>query len=196
MGDELSEYTFGDMSYSGGQPSDGQHSGVGEGQAEQSPKWFRDYMAQAKQQNEQLQAQIQELTAEKRQTEIGNAFEAKGYARAAAALYQGEPDKVDDWLSTHGGALARTGGAMDIPPQQGSRPPGEMRPAQQAPAVAPSAQADLQKMQQMGQGVAVAQANSDDELAAALAATQTPEQFQQVAAAHGWQYNLGNMGFS
>jgi hypothetical protein len=190
----MSEYTFGDMSYSGGQPGEGQDPGYGQGQQqEQSPKWFRDYMAQAKAQNDALQSQIQSLTAEKRQAEIATAFEEKGYARAAAALYQGEPDKVDEWLSAHGAALARNADTQ----QQGTRPPGEMAPPQQsAPVMPPSAQADLQKMQQMGQGGAVMDANSDDDLANALRATTTPEEFQQVAAAHGWQYSLGNMGFA
>lgn len=185
----MSEYTFGDMSYSGGRPDGEQDPGYGQGQEQQSPKWFREYMAQAKAQNDALQSQIQQLTAEKRQAEIASAFEEKGYARAAAALYQGEPDKVDEWLSAHGAALARSG-EPQAPAQQAQSQ------QQPNPALPASAQADLQKMQQMGQGVAVADANSDDDLANALRATTTPEEFQQVAAAHGWQYSLGNMGFS
>lgn len=189
----MSEYTFGDMSYSGGQPSDGQQSGAGAGQ-EQSPKWFRDYMAQAKQQNDTLAAQLQQLTAEKRQSELASAFEAKGFYRSAAALYQGEPDKVDEWLSAHGDALAKRDGTAPQP----IRPPGEMPPAAQpsAPVVPPSLQADMQKMQQQGLPTATAaQSGSDDDLAAALRATNNPEEFQQVAAAHGWQYSTDNMGF-
>lgn len=188
----MSEYTFGDMSYSGGQPTDGQHSGMGEGQEPQAPKWFREYMTQAKQANDSLRAQVESLTAEKRATEIGNAFEAKGYARGAAALYQGEPDKVDEWLSAHGDALARVGQQS-----QDQRPPGEMPPAQPGASVVPSSvQADLQKMQQMGQqnGIATPQANSDDDLAAALRATTNPDEFFQVAKAHGWQYGRDNLG--
>lgn len=194
----MSEYTFGDMSYSGGQPGDGQDSGLGQGQGgpqDQGPKWFRDYMAQSAQQIKQLSGQLEAMTAEKRQSEIVAAFEAKGYAPGAAALYQGEPDKVDEWLGTHGGALARA----DQQQQQGSRPPGEMPPPQQqnqAPAVPPSVQADLQKMQQMGQtGALGSSGNSDDDLAAALRATTNPTEFLQVAQAHGWQYNADNMGF-
>jgi len=188
----MSEYTFGEMSYSGGQPTDGQQSGAGAGQ-EQSPKWFRDYMAQAKQQNDTLAAQLQQLTAEKRQTEMAEVFRAKGFLHSAAALYQGEPDKLDEWLSVHGDALARTG---QQPPQQQQRPPGEMPPPQAAPAVPSSLQADLQKIQQQGLGTAAAaQSGSDDDLAAALRATTNPAEFQQVAAAHGWQYTQDNMGF-
>ncbi len=180
----MSEYSFGDMSYSGGQPESGQ-------QEPPAPKWFRDYMDQAKQQNEQLRAQVEQLTAEKRQTEIASAFEEKGYTRAAAALYQGEPDKVDEWLSAHGAALARVG-----EPQQGSRPPGEMAPPQQSqPAVPPSLQADLTKMQQMGAtSAAAAPLGSDDELAAALAATSTLDEFYNVASANGWQFSRDNLG--
>lgn len=190
MGDELSEYTFGDMSYSGGRPDEGQDAGFGAGQ-EQSPKWFRDYMAQAAAQNKQLMDQVQALTAEKRQTEMANTFEEKGYHRSVASLYSGDPDKVDEWLSAHGSALAKSG---DQQAQQ--RPPGDTGPTQQQQAVPSSVQADLQRMQQMGPtGANAPAANSDDELAAALAATNTPEEFLQVAQAHGWQYNAGNMGF-
>lgn len=178
----MSEYSFGDMSYSGGQP-DGQ-------QEPPAPKWFRDYMAKAAQDKAELQAEIEKLTAEKRQTEIASAFEEKGYTRAAAALYQGEPDQVDAWLSTHGAALAKTGEQ-----QQGTRPPGEMTPPQAAaPAVPPSLQADLTKMQQMGQSTAAAPLGSDDELAAALAATSTPDEFYNVASANGWQFSRDNLG--
>lgn len=192
MGDELSEYTFGEMSYSGGQPGEGQESGYGAGQQEQSPKWFRDYMAQAQQQNKALMDQVQALTAEKRQTELADSFEAKGYHRSVASLYSGDPDKVDEWLGAHGNALARVSG------QQDQRPPGDTGPAgaAQAPAVPPSVQADLQRMQQMGPAGANAPGgSSDDDLAAALAATTNPDEFLQVAKAHGWQYGANNMGF-
>jgi hypothetical protein len=185
----MSEYTFGDMSYSGGQPPQQQEP------QEQSPKWFRDYMTQAKAQNDALMAQVESLTAEKRNTELAEAFEAKGFTRAAAALYQGAPDKVDEWLTAYGDALAKS----NQPPQQGQRPPGEMPPMQQqAPAgLPPAMQADLQKMQQMGQNYAAsAQGGSDDDLAAALRATTNPDEFLQVAAAHGWQYSRDNMGMA
>ena len=194
----MSEYTFGDMSYSGGNPADGQQSGVGQGQQEQSPKWFRDYMTQAKAQNDALASQLQQLTAEKKQAELANAFEAKGFAASAAALYSGEPDKVDEWLSAHGDALARTG--QQPPAPQDTRPPGGMPPQQTQPGqsvVPPSLQADLQKMQQQGLGTAAAaQSGSDDDLAAALRATTSPDEFWQVASAHGWQYTRDNMGFA
>lgn len=183
----MSEYTFGDMSYSGSQPPQQQEP------QEQSPKWFRDYMAQAKAQNDALMAQVESLTAEKRQNELAEAFEAKGFTRAAAALYQGEPDRVDEWLTAHGDALAKSVGQ----PQQGQRPPGEMPPVQQQSGLSPAAQADLQKMQQQGQNYAVApQSGSDDDLAAALRATNDPDEFFQVAQAHGWQYSRNNMGMA
>jgi len=188
---ELSEYTFGDMSYSGGQPSDDQHSGAGAGQQDQGPKWFRDYMAKSAQQIENLTRKLEDAEAKERQGEIATAFEAKGFARSAAALYQGTPDKVDEWLGTYGDALARSG---QQPPQQ-TRPPGEMPPQQQV--VPPSLQADLQKIQQQGLPTAIApQSGSDDDLAAALRATTNPDEFHQVAAAHGWQYNRDNMGLA
>lgn len=196
MGDELNEYTFGDMSYSGGQPGEGQESGYGQGQGQQDqgPKWFRDALAKQSQQIADLNARLQAADAEKRQAQIQSVFEAKGYAPSAAALYNGEPDKVDEWLGTYGNALAKVGQVQD---QQ--RPPGDTGPADMAkpPVLPPSTQADLQRMQQMGPAGANAPGgSSDDDLAAALAATTNPEEFLQVARAHGWQYGANNMGMS
>lgn len=191
MGDELSEYQFGGMSYSGGQPGQDQDSGFGDGQGQdQGPKWFREYMDKANQQIASLNAKLEAAETKERQAEIATVFASKGFNPAAATLYQGTPDKVDEWLERHGAALARS----DNQQQDGNRPPGEMPPAG---GLDPSAQADLQKMQQMGpQGSTAPGASSDDDLAAALRATNSPEEFAKVARAHGWQYDLGNMGYA
>lgn len=189
----MSEYSFGGMAYSGGDPDESQDPGYGAGQQDQSPKWFRTAMEKMAEQNRNLGAQVESLLAEKRQTEIATAFEAKGFSRSAAALYQGPPDKLDDWLTAHGDALARSGVQAPAPQQQDTRPPGEMQPQG---GLAPDVQANLQKMQQMGSGVAPqGSTSSDDELAAALRATTTPQEFLQVAQANGWQYTADNMGF-
>jgi hypothetical protein len=186
----MNEYTFGEMSYSGGQPQDGQNPGYGEGQqGQQGPKWFRDYMETASKQIKLLEQQLAEANETKRQASLTQIFEDKGYAASAAALYTGDPAQVDEWLSAHGAALAR----KDQVPPAAPPVPGEMPPA--GSAIPPAAQADLQKMQSMGSQTAAAPGSSgDDELAAALRATSSPEEFAQVAAAHGWQYNLSNMG--
>lgn len=189
----MSEYTFGGMSYSGGNPDDEQDPGFGAGQ-QQSPKWFREAMEKMAEQNRNLSGQVESLLQEKRQTEIAAAFEAKGFARSAAALYTGKPEELDNWLQAHGDSLARTG-QQPAPPQQ---PQGAPQGDQQAPQAGLPAgvQQDLQKMQQMGSGASPqGQASGDDELAAALRATTNPQDFLQVAQAHGWQYTADNMGF-
>lgn len=185
----MSEYNFntnGGMAYSGGNPEDGQNSGYGDNQ-EREPKWFRSYMDKANQQIAELNSKLEAAAAKERQQEIAAAFVEKGYAPGAAALYQGQPDQVDAWLEQHGAALARTGQQ-----QQDTRPPGDVAPQQ--PGLDASAQANLQKMQQAGMGSTAPGGSSDDDLAAALRATNSPEEFVKVAQAHGWQYGLGNMG--
>lgn len=183
----MSEYSFGDMSYSGGNPNDDQMSGRGAGQ-DQGPKWFRDYMDKANQQIKTLTDALESERAEKAAVKIASVFESKGYAPSAAALYTGSPDQLDAWLETHGSALARTEQPPAAPPV-----PGEMQPQQ---GLAPNVQADLHRMQQMGQSNSLAPGeSSDDQLAAALAATTNAEDFLKVAQANGWQYNANNMGF-
>lgn len=184
----MSEYTFGDMSYSGGQPNPDQDPGYGQGQpGGETPtmKFLRERGDAAIQANKALEDRVKQLEQVARQATIGQLFEAKGYDRGAAALYQGEPDKLDEWLGANGAYLARTG------QQQAPAPQGQ--PAGPATTVPPSAQADLMKMQQAGAAGSTFNQGSDDELAAALRATQSPEEFVQVAQAAGWQYNLGNM---
>lgn len=186
----MSEYSFGDMSYSGGDPDDGQGSGRGAGQ-DQGPKWFRDYMDKANQQIKTLTDALESERAEKQAVKIASAFQEKGYAPSAAALYTGTPDQLDAWLETHGSALARS----DQQPPAAPPVPGEMQ-QQPTGGLPPAVQADLHRMQQMGQASSLAGGqSSDDQLAAALAATSSPEEFLQVAQAHGWQYNANNMGF-
>lgn len=189
----MSEYDFdGGMAYSGGNPGDGQDPGYGAGQpgrGEQSPKWFREYMDKANEQIKLLNTRLEAAEAEKRSSEIRTAFESKGYAPEAAALYTGDTAQLDSWLEAHGSALARTG-------QQAPPVPGEMpAPQAQQSGVPLDVQQNLARMQQMGQQFAAGpNDSSDDKLAAALKATNSPEEFLQVAQAHGWQYDATNMG--
>lgn len=188
----MSEYTFGGMSYSGGDPNGEQDSGYGAGQ-QQSPKWFREAMDKMAEQNRNLSGQVESLLAEKRQTAVADAFEAQGYSRAAASLYTGKPEELGDWLNTHGGALARSGQQQTQTQPPAGTSQGE--PPQQQ-GLAPDAQQNLQMMQQMGsQASPQGSVSGDDELAAALRATTNPSDFLKIAQANGWQYTEDNMGF-
>jgi hypothetical protein len=182
----MSEYGYESMAY-GGDPSNDSGYGAGQpGSQQQSaePKWFRDRMEQLAQQNKALADQVQALTAERTAAQVADAFQAAGVNPAAAALYQGDPGKVGEWLEANKGLLA---------PVQASSAAAEKAAE---PAVSPAQQAAVQQMQSVGIGPGVAGAlGSDDELAAALRATSNPTEFLQVAQAAGWQYTADNMGF-
>jgi hypothetical protein len=96
---------------------------------------------------------------------VETALKAKGYAPQAAGLYAGTPDKLDEWLTANGGALAKLPG--DGQEQQGE----EVTPSGSASSTVPAdGQEQMQRMQEQGtQGVAPPQ-GSDKELAAAIAA--------------------------
>jgi hypothetical protein len=126
---------------------------------------------------------VDRLRQENTRAKVADLFEAKGYTRSAAALFNGEPDKVDEWLQAHGGALARTGGAQE-----------ETAP----PAGPPATTVPLEGQQQMAQIQAAgaegaAPQGSDQEIANALRAAQTTEDFAQIMGAHGWQHNINDI---
>lgn len=171
----VSEYSF------GYDPSDGS-SDLGETQSQaQGPKWFREGLDKLSGQVKELQAENDRLKTAQRQTEVANALKAKGYAPAAAALYTGEPAKLDDWLTANGGALAK----LPAPSGEGEQP-GEQAPQGPPPTTVPAdGQEQMQRMQEQGtQGVAPPQ-GSDKELAAAIAACQTEEEFAKLMRSHG-----------
>ncbi|GAA4890971.1 hypothetical protein ACFPM3_20230 [Streptomyces coeruleoprunus] len=175
----MSEYTFGDFDTD-------DMSGAGEPQSgQQSPKWFREYMDKVSGQLAEIKAENDRLKAEKQQQQVANTLKAKGYAPNAAELYTGTPDKLDDWLTAHGGALAKLPGEGQEQHQE-QVPQGP--PASTVPA---DGQEQMQRMMEQGaQGVAAPQ-GSDKEIAAALDAAQTPEEFAQIMRAHGSQFNWG-----
>lgn len=189
----MSEYGIGNMSYDGA-PTD--QSGYGQGQpgsaGSQEPKWFRDRMEQLAQQNQALTAQVEALTAKDRSAALAAKFEAAGVNSAAAALYSGDPTKVDEWLEANKALLAPAQAQQSAP---GTAPQGQ--PAGTAgSAISPTQQAAMQQMQAAGSGPGVqAPQGSQDELAAALAATQSPDDFVKVMQAGGWQYNRDNLNF-
>ncbi|MFJ2650874.1 hypothetical protein ACIO1C_29665 [Streptomyces sp. NPDC087420] len=172
----MSEYSFG-YDPSGEQP------GLGETQDQpQGPKWFREGLDKLSSQVSELKAENDRLKEAQVKTQVADALKAKGYAPTAATLYTGAPDKLDEWLGTHGAALAKV-------PVDGQEQ-GETQ-AQQGPPVTvvpADGQEAMQRMQEAGtQGVAPPQ-GTDRELAAALKAA-NPEQFAALMRANGSQHD-------
>jgi hypothetical protein len=167
----VSEYEFG--------YEDEGTSNLGEaGSTPQGPKWFREGLDKLSGQVAELRAENAALRAEKTKSEVADALKAKGYAPQAAGLYQGDPTKLDEWLTANGGALAR------LP--EGEQAQGEATPQGPPASTIPAdGQADMQRMQEQGvQGVAAPQ-GSDKELAAAIAAAQSNEELEALMRANG-----------
>jgi hypothetical protein len=155
-------------------------SGPQEPAPAQEPKWFRERMDKVSEQVKALQEENENLRRQRSQAQIREQFTAKGYAPEAASLYQGEPDKLDEWLGTHGAALAKTTPSGDGSQAQPQVPPGP--PASTVPA---DQQVQMQQMAQAGtQGVLPPQ-GTDKELAAQIAAAQTPEEFERIMRSQG-----------
>jgi hypothetical protein len=173
----VSEYRFGN-------DTPDFESDLGEAGASQGPKWFREGLDKLSSQVQELKAENERLKAQQVKDEVANTLKAKGYAPAAAGLYTGTPDKLDDWLTANGGALARLAPEGE---QQGELAPSGP-PASTVPA---DGQEQMQRMMEQGtQNVAPPQ-GSDKEIAAALDAAQTPEEFAKLMRAHGSQYTWG-----
>lgn len=177
----MSEYSF------DGFDTDDQ-SGLGEtnSQTEQGPKWFREGLAKLSGQVNELKARNDALEAEKKQRVVAETLKAKGYAPAAATLFTGAPDKLDEWLTANGGALAKL---PEGEQQQGETVTQQGPPASTVPA---DGQEQMRRMQEQGtQGVAPP-AGTDNEIAAALNATNDFEAFTQLMKSHGNPYDWGN----
>lgn len=113
-------------------------------QGRQQPNPLRDHLKKVEDQNTELQKQLSALLKKQRQTEVADALQAKGYDRAAAGLYGGEPDKLDEWLTSFGPLLNKATAdpsAQGAPQQQGQAP---------ASTVPADGQAAMQQMQGMG----------------------------------------------
>lgn len=170
--------------YSFGFEETDETSGLGEtnSQQPQGPKWFRDGLEKLSGQVNELKAENDRLKAEKKQQAVSEALKAKGYAPAAATLYTGEPDKLDEWLTANGAALAKLPDGEQAGGQQAQQGP----PPTTVPA---DGQEQMQRMQEQGtQGVAAPQ-GTDAEIAAALKAAQTPEDFAKLMQSHGSQFD-------
>lgn len=172
----VSEYSFGE--YESGEE-------LGEQPMQQGPKWFRDYMDKVSGQLTDLKAENDRLKATQQRAELEATLKARGYAPQAAGLYAGDPTGLDDWLSANGAALAK----LDAPEGQEQR---QEQPAGPPASTVPAdGQEQMQRMLEQGtQGVAPPQ-GSDKEIAAALDAARTPEEFAQLMQAHGSPYQWG-----
>lgn len=170
----MSEYDFG---YTDEQDPQGLAPAQEPSQAPE-PKWFRDYMEKTSKEMKQLR---QKLAVK----DVEEALKSKGFAPSAAALYQGDPAKVDEWLSAHGQSLAKIPGTETSvseteEPAQPAGPPQSI--------VSPESQAALARMQAAGGEGQAAPMGSDQDLAAKIAACATPDEFAALMRANGSQY--------
>lgn len=166
----MSEYTFGNEAEQQEQPD----SAV-------APKFYRDYMDKVSQQLKALQDRNDALEAAQNRQFVKDALTAKGYAPEAAGLYTGAPDKLDEWLSANGAALARTGGEAAVEATQG---------AQGAPqsTVSAESQAQQQAFAAAGQGAAGVAASSEDQLVARLRNASSLEELEAIEREQGSRY--------
>jgi len=171
----VSEYGF-------GYDPTGEESGLGETgeQTQQGPKWFREGLSKLSGQVQELKAENDRLKAAQQRSQLEDTLKAKGYAPQAAGLFTGTPDKLDEWLTANGGALAK------LPAVPGEENPGEQAPAGPPASTVPAdGQERMQRMQEQGtQGVAAPQ-GTDKEIAAALAAAGSYEDFAKLMQANG-----------
>lgn len=174
----MSEMGFGyyDGDLNDGQGGDGTNQLQNQGQQQPAEKSaLRQYLNKLEEKTKEQDKLIQGLLAAQQRNQVADALEAKGYDRAAAALYTGAPDKVDEWLTTAGSLLAK-------------RPEGDA--SQQGGAGAGTStvpldgQAQLQAMAQAGQNAAPP-LGSDAEQSAVMAKFTTSEQLTEYLASQG-----------
>lgn len=165
--------------YDGGMYDDLDDQGqqVQQQQPAQQKNPLRDHLNKVESQNADLQKQLSQLLAKQRQTEVADALQAKGYDRAAAGLYGGEPEKLDEWLTNFGPLLNK---------QSALTPGSDATQQGQAPAstVPADGQAQMQQLQQMG-GMAAAPSGSEAEQIAQMRNAQSPEQLMQFLQGQG-----------
>lgn len=175
----MSEYTFGDYD-----PSD-EMSGLGESESQpQGPKWFREGLDKLSSQVKELRAENEALKRSQVEEQVAKTLKAKGYDPAAAALFKESPEKLDDWLGAYGAALAKLPGeGQEQDQEQPAGPPASTVPA--------DGQEQMQRMAEAGaSGVAPPQ-GTDKEIAAALAAANSREDFEKIMRSHGSQFTFG-----
>lgn len=131
---------------------------------------------------EELREQVQTLQKETHQVKVADALKAKGYAPTAAGLYTGTPDKLDDWLGTHGAALAKV--SVEGQGQDGEQTP-TGPPASTVPA---DGQEQMRLMQEAGTSGAAAPQGSEAELVNRLKQA-GPDEYAQIMAANGSRFD-------
>lgn len=175
-------YYDGDNYDPDGDGSDGLGAQQAPPQQQKNP--FRDHLKKVEDQNAALQAQVAQLVAQQRRSAVADALQAKGYDRAAAGLYGGEPEKLDEWLTNFGPMLTKQ---PPVTTEQGAGAQQGGTPTSTVPA---DGQAALQQMQGMGQQAA-APAGSEVEQIAQMNNTQSPEALMQYLQTQGnphfWQ---------
>lgn len=139
---------------------------------------LRDHLKKVEEQNATLQTQLSALLKKQRDTEVAEGLKARGYEPAAAALYGGEPEKLDEWLTTFGPMLNKT------PSDTSGQGQGQQQGGAPASTVPADGQAALQQMQGMGQQAA-APAGSDAEQMAQIANSQDPTALMQYLQSQG-----------
>ena len=176
----MSEMGFG---YYGGDLGEDPDGGDGTNQpqrVEQPEKnGLRQYLKSLEEKTKEQDKLIQGLIAAQQRNQVADVLEAKGYDRAASALYTGPPDKVDEWLTTAGALLAKR---PDAPQGDGAGAGGT--PTTTVPL---DGQAQLQAMAQAGQGAAPP-LGSDAEQAAVMAKFTDAQALTDYLSAQGNQH--------
>jgi hypothetical protein len=152
-----------------------------QGQQGQEPKWFRDYMTKSAQENKELKDQLAALQQVNDRNTVADALAAKGYDRSAAALYTGDPTKVDDWLTTAGPLLAKQ------PPATAGAGAGQGPGGTPASTIPPDGQAQMQALQAAGTQNVAPPAGAEAEQVAQMSAMNSAEELTAFLAANGNQ---------
>lgn len=145
-----------------------------------APRWFRERMDEVSETLKGLKAENERLKAAQQKQEVEKALTAKGYAPQAAGLYTGTPDKLDDWLSANGAALAKTDGSA-VDSDQGVQGTPQT-------VVSPESQAQQAAFAAAGQGAASAAASSEDQLIARLKNASSLEELEAIEREQGSRY--------
>lgn len=174
----MSEMGFGYYTGDLGDNQDGEDLNQQTPQQPGQKSGLRQYLDKLEERTKEQDKLIQQLLGESRRNKVADALEAKGYDRGVAALYQGDPDKVDEWLTTAGNFLAKKDGVQTPPANQA--PPADS-------TIPPEGQAQMQQFQQAGQNAAPP-AGSDAEQAAFMATIDDPQKLTDYLASQGNEF--------
>lgn len=155
----------GGMGYYEGDIYDGDGSDDGSGYGQQPVQQqkqrnpLRDHLNKVEQQNTELQKQLAQLLQENQAQKITSQLQAKGYDPAVAKLYGGEPEKLDEWLTSVGPLLAKQ------PAPDGAQGAGQGQGQSPASTVPADGQAAMQQLQQIGNMAAPPQGTEAEQMA-------------------------------